>query len=259
MEKTDYVKGIRQRAWTTLKSNPGESLVASLAFLVVSLAVSALALIDLMVFILGVAFLELPTVYSLLLFLYKGNKKENPRRGGAFYGFAAYYLRDHGVYRAIFTILKSLLVYFLVYSVFAFIYLSIRQNEPAVHAEIEEFAGIISAGDAQTATSFLTTSSYLLPIINFSSGIAEGALGYVIFHFVGFYGLKSFLLREAPQGNGRAIQGLFALTVRQKRGTMLRYYYGAFFMLTIAYFLGYGLGYGIGSIFFYGERLSVWK
>ena len=256
MEKSEFAKGIRQRAWSSFKEYPGESVAACFVFLLIGGAISALALIDLFVFLLGVVLLGFPTVYSLFLLLYEA-KGKNGKRRGALYGFASYFTRDMGVYRAMLTTLKTIAAFFLVYLTFAFIYLYFRQDEPGVMDEMQRLMELAYSQENGSIANFLASSQFILPMMNFSAGIAQGVAVLFLMQIIGFYGLKIVMYRDAGYRSNRAISNIFVLTVRRNQKYFLGLFFKSFWMIDLAYVLGFGLGFGFGSAFWYGEMIPT--
>ena len=257
MEKSEFAKGIRQRAWASFKEYPGESVAACFVFLLIGGAISALALIDMFVLLLGIVILGFPTVYSLFLFLFEA-KGKNGKRRGALYGFASYFTRDLGVYRAILTTLKTVAAFFLVYITFALIYVSIRQNnEPEVLAEMQRFMEIAYSEESGSVANFLISSKYIYPMMNFSSGIAQGVAVFFMMQIIGFYGMKVIMYRDSGYRSNRAMSNIFVLTVRHNQRYFLGLFFKSFWMIDLVYVIGYGLGFGLGSVYWYGEMAPV--
>ena len=257
MEKSEFAKGIRQRAWASFKEYPGESVAACFVFLLIGGAISALALIDMFVLMLGIVLLGFPTVYSLFLFLFEA-KGKNGKRRGALYGFLSYFTRDMGVYRAILTTLKTAGAFFVVYITFALIYVYIRQtNEPAVLEEMQRFVEIAYSEEGGSAANFLVSSKYIYPMMNFSAGIAQGVAVFFMMQIIGFYGLKVIMYRDSGYRSNRAMSNIFVVTVRRNQKYLLGLFFKSFWMIDLVYAIGFGLGFGLGSIYWYGEMIPI--
>lgn len=257
MEKSEFGREIRKRAWGKYTSHLGESLAISFAFFLVTAGVCAIAAFDFILFLVALMLIEFPLVYCLhqycaSIFLDQG------LQGGTFFRrFGSYFTHNPGVYRAFATIARMLLIYFLAYAILGMVLISTHQGDPGMAAELEQVASLTTSGSPEALYNFFAESTAVVPLLRFSSGLAGGVSAFFAVHTLGYFGPKTYLFRGSPAGGGRSLGAIYAFAARKNWSYFHKLYYSLFWHGTVLFVVGFGLGFGIANHYLYGTLFPI--
>ncbi|MCR5490793.1 MAG: hypothetical protein K6F32_01530 [Bacilli bacterium] len=252
MEKSEYPKEIRKRAFAALAKNPAESFAVGFAFTLVSIAVAAVAAFDFSIFLVAMALIEFPMVYCLHLYCADIRHGHGLVGGLFFRRYGAYFTQSSGVYRAFATFAKAIIVYFVSYGIFSLIYVTARQSEAQMASELQELNQIMASGAVNSLQNFMAESVAVVPAMRFCNGIGAAASVFYLVHALGYFGVKTYLHRGAPMGQGRSVTAMYRFGARENWAYFHKLYYSLFWPGTVLFLLGFGLGFGISNIYLYG-------